>query len=462
MRFPWPLSEIDSNLMSKLQSSAIFFFTLFLLQSVVSHAQTSPTGAVQAATSAPENWNAKFQSTYIWQEKLRSSAKYDGPNSLSIEQKRSFSFTATAALGARLWEGGEMYFNPEVAAGIPLSHLTGLGGFTNGELARVSGPDPKLYLARLFLRQTWNLGGEKIKTDSAANQLADEIDKRRIVLTIGHLSPLDLFDNNSYSHDPRTQFLNWSLMTHGAYDYAANARGYSSGAALEYFHDNWEIRAARFLEPTESNGSHLDWKPFTHYGDQLELAHAHQINEYSGKLRLLLYRNVAEMGSYKAALDAAANAPPDLAQTRKRRIKHGAGVSLEQEIDEGVGIFGRASLNSGDQETYAFTEIDQSAAAGISFKGSLWERPGDTVGAAWIINGLSASHRKYLANGGIGYFLGDGALNYQPEQITEMYYSLNCRKNLWLSFDYQFIRNPGYNADRGPAMIGSLRLHAEL
>src|SRR6266699_881547 len=210
-----------------------FLIAGMLLVAHIGHAQE-----VQEEASG-----AKFQATYVWQRKSPFDAAYSGVNSLSPSREKSYSFTATAALGTRTWSGGELYFNPEVAQGVPLSRLTGLGGFTNGEIARITGPDPTIYRARLFARQTWGFGGGKENIESDANQLAGSIDRRRLALTVGNLSVLDLFDDNAYSHDPRTQFLNWSLMTHGAYDYAADARGYSWGLALEYFYDPWAFRA---------------------------------------------------------------------------------------------------------------------------------------------------------------------------------------------------------------------------
>ncbi|MEQ1836604.1 MAG: carbohydrate porin [Candidatus Nitrotoga sp.] len=171
-----------------------------------------------------ESWNARFQTTYVWQGKAPFNAAYNGRNSLSPEREKSYSFTGTAFLGMRPWAGGELYFNPEVAQGVPLSNLTGLGGLSNGEIARTSEPNPKLYMARAFLRQSWGLGDIQDAVDSGANQLAGKIYQRQIVLTVGKLSVTDIFDNNVYSHDPRTQFINWSLMTAGAYDYAADAR----------------------------------------------------------------------------------------------------------------------------------------------------------------------------------------------------------------------------------------------
>ncbi|MBC7468002.1 MAG: carbohydrate porin, partial [Ramlibacter sp.] len=211
-----------------------------------------------------EQWNAKFQSTYVWQAKRPFTAAYSGANSLTPVQEKSYSFTATAAFGLRSWAGGEFYLNPEASQGVPLSNLTGLGGFTNGEMARTSGPNLTIYRARAFLRQTWGLGGGVEAVESGMNQLAGQVDKRRLVFTAGNVSLLDVFDGNAYSHDPRTQFLNWALLTHGAYDFAADARGYTWGAALEYIEDGWAVRAGRFIQPREPNGLPLDSRILRH------------------------------------------------------------------------------------------------------------------------------------------------------------------------------------------------------
>jgi high affinity Mn2+ porin len=414
------------------------------------------------AVAEPLDFDVRGQATYVWQRKSVLDAPYSGEHSLRPERERSYSFTATASLGLRPWRDGELYLDPELAQGVPLSGLTGLGGFTNGEIARTSGPTLKLYRARLFLRQTWNAGGGSERQDAEMNQLAGFADKRRVVLTVGNLSVTDLFDDNAYSHDPRTQFLNWSLMTHGAFDFAADARGYTWGAALEIYRDAWALRAGRFAQPRRPNQTVLDPKILRHYGDQLELEHRHDLAGRAGAVRLLAFRNRARMASYVDALDAAAGGTPDLGAVRDgEKVKTGYGVNLEQSISPDVGAFARASRADGRTETYAFTEIDRSVSGGVVVKGAAWRRAEDTVGIALARNGLSSSHRDYLAAGGLGFFLGDGRLSYRPEQIVETFYRFAVTRALALSFDLQRIANPGYNADRGPARVGSVRLHAE-
>jgi hypothetical protein len=446
--------------------------SLCLMWGGTAHAQQSAdaaqAGSEEAAagekTIEPEKWNAKFQATYVWQRKPSFFAPYTGAMSLKPERERSYSFTTTASFGYRPWAGGEVYLDLEGAQGVPLSGLTGLGGFTNGELAKTSGARLKLYRARAFLRQTWNHGGEQEAVESDARQLAGMEDKRRTVLTVGNLAVIDIFDNNRYNHDPRTQFMNWSLMTQGAFDYAADARGYSWGAVLEWFHDDWELRFGRFLQPQEPNGQPLDYRIFKHYGDQLEVAHAHTLAGQPGKLRALVFRNHAVMTSYSDALAQAAQrgGVPDLNTARYgAKSKRGFGLNLEQALSDDVGLFARASWADGKTEIYAFTEIDRSLSAGLLVQGRKWGRANDTLGLGVVRNFLSASHRQYLAEGGMGPFIGDGRLNYRPEDILEMFYSVGIGKKSSVTFDWQHIRNPAYNADRGPVNALAVRLHTE-
>jgi len=410
-----------------------------------------------------ESWNLKGQATYIWQKKPSFDAAYSGTNSLGTQAEKGYSFSGTLFFGMRLWRGGEVYFDPEVVQAVPMSGLTGLGGMVDSEQQKSSGPNPTFYRARFFLRQTWGLGGEREAVESAQNQLAGMVDKRRLVLTVGNMSILDIFDNNAYAHDGRTQFMNWALSTYGAYDYAGDTRGYTWGAAAEYYYDDWVLRAGRFMVPLESNGQRLDTRITKFHADQIELEHDHTISGQPGKIRVLAFRNKEFMGSFSDALAYAAahGGTPDVAQVRKASVKQGYGINLEQSLSSDLGFFTRASWNDGKTETFSFTEIERSVSTGLALKGSSWHRDNDTVGVAFIQNGLSKAHQDYLAAGGLGVFIGDGRLNYQPERILEAYYNFSLRKGMSLTADLQRICNPAYNADRGPVLVGSLRLHAE-
>lgn len=420
-------------------------------------------GMAAAADGGEQASDVRYQSTYVWQGKRPLAAAYSGPNSLVPDRERSYSLTGTVFAGWRLASATELYFNPELALGLPLSGLTGLGGFTNGEMARTSGRNPTLYRARLFLRQTWGLGGARESLESEANQLAGSVDARRVVLTAGNFSALDVFDDNAYSHEPRRQFMNWSLMTHGAWDYPADSRGYTWGAALEYLGPAWSARAGRFLQPRVSNGLPLntDWR--ASYGDVAELELPYALAGRGGRARLLAFRNVAVMGGFDDALVQGARLAqtPDLAGVRRRQAKRGWGINLEQALAPDAGAFMRASRGDGRTETYAFTEIDRSLSAGLSLGGARWQRAGDEAGIALVRNGLSADHQRYLGAGGLGFFLGDGRLNYRAERTLEAWYSFKFTEPLWMTLDYQRVANPGYNADRGPAQVVSVRFHTE-
>jgi len=418
----------------------------------------------QAEEATEESWNAKFQTTYIWQHKPGFNAAYSGQNSLSPNAENSYTFTTDAFFGLRVRQNSELYFVPEITQGVPFSNLTGLGGFTNGEITRASGTNPTVYRQQLFLRQTWGLGGDTEKIESGMNQLAGVVDKNRFVLTAGNFSTLNIFDNNAYAHDPRTQFMNWSNMTYAAYDYAADARGFGWGFAGEWYQDNWVVRFGRMTVPKEPNVLQLDYQFFKHYGDQVEIERSHELGGQPGKIRLLGYRDHAVMASYRDAINygIATNTTPSIFNVRYgEKSKYGFGIDTEQAINDNLGAFLRAMWSDGRTETDAFTEVDQSIAGGISLKGTDWGRAQDTVGFSLIGNELSRDRRDYLQAGGISFFIGDGKIRYRPEIILESYYNWNVAKHTWFTADYQHIANPAYNADRGPVEVFGLRLHFE-
>lgn len=413
-----------------------------------------------------EDWTARFQTTYVWQKKPSFNAAYSGQNSLNADKEKSYTATATAYLGFRPWQGGELYLNPEVTQGIPFSGRTGSAGFTNGELTRTAGTEPKLYRQRLFLRQTWNQGGGEEKVEPDLNRMAGTVDKNRFVLTVGNFSTLDVFDNNVYAKDPRVQFMNASFMAPLSYDYAADARGFGWGFAAEWYQDDWAFRFGRMTGPKEPNMLPVDFQIGQHYGDQLEVEHSHSLFEQPGKVRLLGWRNRANLASFRDALDylktnPAANPQTIFAVRNGEKFKYGLGINIEQAITSNLGFFLRAMQTDGRTETFAFTETDASLGTGFSLKGADWGRAQDTVGIGYARNMLSSDRRRYLEAGGISFFIGDGALNYRPEQIFEAYYSFNVWKSVYLTADFQRMQNPAYNADRGPANFAAVRFHAE-
>ena len=411
-----------------------------------------------------ESWNAHFQSTYIRQIQPAFRSPYEGPHSLRGAPGASYSLTATASLGARLGDDTEVYVDPEAVQGVPLSGLGGLAAFPNGELAKTSGANLKLYRARLFVRQTFELGGDDVAVDSDANQLKSTYRSHRIVVTAGNVSVLDMFDASTYAHDPRTQFMNWALMTYGAYDYPADARGYTNGLAVDYDDGPWTLRAGRFAEPLKPNGLPLDNDLLRHYGDQVELVHTHTLGDLAGAVRVLAFRSHTRISTFEDANAAApAGDAPSLDAVRTRdHVKAGIGVDAEQQLASDLGVFARAMKADGKTETYAFTESDASITAGLSLKGARWSRDKDVVGLAVGEDAISTAHRDYLERGGLTSFLGDGTLRYGHERMAELYYSVELGAGFTLTADAQRVANPGYNKDRGPASFYALRLHWEV
>jgi high affinity Mn2+ porin len=433
-------------------------------------ASAYPTWALaQSNTEEPPNAAFHAQTTYIWQSKPAFNAAYSGPNSLSPLKETSYSFTVTGDLGVRLWDGAQLHLNPEGAQGVPFSNLTGAGGISNGELARGSSTSLTIYRARLFVQQRINVGGDMETVEPNFNELGGQFTAKRWTFTIGNFSLLDYFDNNPYAKDARTQFTNWSFLTHGAWDYAADARGYTMGAMGEYRTPDWAVRAGRAMQPRESNGLALDDAIGSHYGDQFEVEGNLPLAVPAGPLRgrALLFRNHINAGSFADAL--ALGGVPDVGLVRRDQTKTGWGLTLEAPISDDAGLFLRASRNSGNLETYAFSEIDTQVTLGGQFSGASWGRKQDRWGVAYAVNGLSDGHQAYLAAGGQGFFLGDGRLNYDSERVLEAYYRLVLPE--WgvrvgtvqsaLSAGVQFITNPGYNRDRGPVTTYTLRWHSE-
>lgn len=422
-----------------------------------------------AGAQAPEveETSARYQATFNGQRHGAFRSPYDSANSLTAARDKMHTFSATAHWGMRPWQGGELYFNPELAGGVPFGrNLVGLGGFTNGEITRAGGADPKPYVQRLFLRQTWNRGGGSERIEGDFNQMAGTVDRRRIVVTAGNFSTLDVFDDNAYAKDPRTQFMNWGNWTYAAFDYAADARGFGWGLAAEWYHDDWVLRAGRMTGPRVPNGLTLDFALGKHYGDQVEIEHAHRLAGQPGKIRLLAWRNRAVLARFRDATDyLAANPGADpqaiFAVRSAVRTKYGLGLNIEQAIGPDVGWFLRMMKADGRTETHAFTEVDDSLSTGLLIRGTAWGRSDDAIGLAWLRNGLSKDRRRYLAAGGLSFFIGDGALDYRAEQIAEGFYSLALHRSLWLTADLQRIRHPAYNAARGPLTVFALRLHAQ-
>lgn len=410
-----------------------------------------PLGAQELSLHGQATWNLQGYGPF--------DAPYAGANSLEDRREVRGSFTATAFLGWSVWKGGELYVNPELAAGSGVSRVLGLASPPNGETYRVDSTKPKAALARLFLRQTVDLGGTSEVVEEDANQLAGPRSSRRLTFTLGRFSGSDVFDGNTYAHDPRTQFNSWSLWELAAWDYPADTRGYTWGIAAELAWDAWTFRAGSFLEPKEANGPLFDHQVSRAHGEVVELEHDHELAGRKGALRLLAFENHARMGSYREAL-AQNPAAPDVTATRTPgRRKDGWGLNAEQDLGGGVGGFLRASWNDGRTESWAFTEIDRSLSAGALAKGGAWNRAHDEAGLAFAVNGAAPDHRAYLAAGGYGFMLGDGRLDYAQERLLSAHYLVGFGAHAALTFEAQRYWNPAFNADRGPVNVWGLRLH---
>ena len=419
--------------------------------------------------SETEQWSIHGQATYIVQQKNNFNSPYYGENSLLNKSEggggKSYTLSATAFLGARLWDGAEAYWNPEMFEGTPFNgQLVGLGGFQNGELQKGSYAPPVYYTARAFIRQTFGLGGGKEFIESTPNQLAGNLDKNRIVLSYGKFATLDFFDQNTYSHDPRTQFQNFAIFSMGAYSYAADTKGYTYGVVAEWYQDDWILKMARLAMPTIPNTAQLDYSLAQDYSNQIELTHEHNLWGQPGAIRALYYQQHAYMGNYQmaVAMGIASNSIPNISNTRlAAQSSWGYGVNFEQSINENVGLFGRWSWNPGNTETQT-VDISRSLSGGVSIKGASWSRPSDTLGIGFAVNGIAPIQSTYLQMGGMSPFIGDGKLSYKTEQIFETFYSAKVYKELYLSADYQRISNPAYNSARGPVNFFGLRAHIEM
>ena len=311
-----------------------------------------------------------------------------------------------------------------------------------------------------MFRQTFDLDGEWEKVEDGPNQIAGVQDKNRFTISIGKMSAEDVFDDNAYSHDPRTQFLNWSIMYTGAWDYPANARGYTYGALFDYTTMFYAVRYGIFGEPAVANGPAIDHDFLKAHGQIVEFQENWILDDHPAHLREWAYLNTAHMGQYRQSLEEMP-VDPDITATRNYRNKYGFCVSFDKEILTDLGFFARAGWNDGQSETWAFTEIDDTAAMGLLLKGRAWGRKQDQVGLAGVMNFLSDAHKDYLAAGGIGFIIGDGALKYGPEEILETYYNWQMYKGIFLTFDVQGVNNPAYNEDRGPVAIFGVRAHFE-
>jgi high affinity Mn2+ porin len=415
-----------------------------------------------AVAADDETFAVHGQFTYVVQATSDFNAPYRGPNSLSPKTNEETT-DATLYLGLRPWSGGELWINGELDQGFGLDDTLGVAGFPSGEAYKVGKNQPYLRLPRLFIRQTVDLAGSPETIEPAANQLGGTHSTNRVVIWVGKFSVADVFDTNQYAHDPRRDFLNWTAIDSGTFDYAADAWGYTVGTAVEWYQNVWALRAGFFDLSDVPNSAHLE-PGFHEFQVDLELEHRHEIGGRPGRLLLTLFESRGRMGLLNDAvqLGQSTGTPPDIAAVRTFRGRGGASMTLEQQIAPDLGMFVRAGKADGDTEAYEFTDVDRTLAAGISLQGTRWHRSDDTVGLAAIDNRISGARQAYLNAGGLGILVGDGKLPHPgPEQIIETYYSAAVLNFAHVSFDYQWVNHPAYNRDRGPVSVFALRLHAE-
>lgn len=412
-------------------------------------------------------WSVHFQITGIVQGHPSFNAPYAGQNSLDSNKESAFSVTSTFFLGRKLWKGASIFFNPEMSGGRGIGSTLGIAGFPNGETFRIGDREPVVYVARFFLRQHFAIGqsSEESVSDDI-NQVNEKIPSSRLTLSLGKFCLADFFDENEVSHDPRNDFLNWGLMNNGAYDYAANTRGYTWGFIAELVKPKWALRFGTALMPTYANGPDLNFNYLKTNSETVEFEKKYAIKNRKGVVRLLGYFNTSKAPNYdavvKAKFDGSDTSMDVIYGKEYGGKKYGFGLNVQQELSDVTRMFMRIGWNDGQTATWAFAEIDNTISAGIRIYGRDWKRNDDNIGIAFLSNGISSNHRNFLNAGGYGFMIGDGKLsNYGRENILEIFYQVKLFKQLWGSLDYQFVSHPAYNLDRGPVNVFAARVHLE-
>ncbi len=418
-------------------------------------------------TELPNRWWVSGEIDIIGQHQPYFRALYSGPNSLPPEKAWSSSRQLTLFAGLRLTRSTEVLVSVESAVEAGVSRTSDIAGITNPDAARSPSLGSKPYLARYMIRQVIGLGSARTEQNPGPMGLSSDLPQRRLEFRFGKLSTADFFDLNAIGSESRLQFLNWTTDNNGAYDYAADTRGYTFGALAEYYDRAWTLRFMEGLMPTVANGLILDWSIPRSRSENIELEiRGASLLARSPTLRLLGYANHAKMGSYRDAignLSASPGSKPDVASTAKRAaLKYGFGINLEQHVTSWLDAYGRWGWNEGRHESFTCAEANGSISAGVRLMGEKWHRRRDAIGVTVVSNSLSGDHRRYLQLGGNGFLLGDGDLNYGREQITAMYYRYYWGRGISISPDIQRIVHPGYNRDRGPVFVASLRVHVNI
>jgi high affinity Mn2+ porin len=406
------------------------------------------------------------QLNVISQQNFPFRAPYTGTNSFRPGAEDATSYVVTAYAAWRASPRTEFLLNIEAAAGRGLSESFGIAGFPNLDVVRNPALPHVPYIARAEIHHVFPLTGETVDADRGPFGVFEHLPSRRIEVRAGKFDTVDVFDVNEAGGDTHFQFMNWAVDTNGAYDYAADTRGYTLGVEAEYQVPRFGVRFGELLMPKVANGIDYDFDVGEARGENLEIEFRQQLFGHKSIVKLLGFLNHARMGSYQEAIDAfRSGADPHADITAHRapgRLKRGLGLNVEQEVTDALRIFGRLGWDDGKTESFAFTEIDDTFELGFDWRGKRWHRPGDKIGLAFVSSGLSSEHRTYLALGGLGFILGDGALTYGRETIVESYYTARLARGLYPAFDLQYVRNPGFNEARGPVWIASLRIHLEL
>jgi high affinity Mn2+ porin len=434
------------------------------------HSQSAPTADDPVVTLFPHSQTSPYwisgQDNIIFQWHPSFDAPYSGAHSFRSQAEHATSNVATIFLGYQLSRTTEIFADVETADGGGLSDALGLAGFVNVDVVRNPELGPSPYLARAMVRQIIPLSSETIEVERGPLALATSLPVRRLELRAGKLGLADFFDLSESGSDSHSQFMNWTVDNDGAYDYAADTRGYTVGVIAEYHDRNWAFRFGEALMPKVANGPDLDWNLRRARAENYELEiRPRLVKNRVTTLRLLSFVNHANMGLYRQAIDdflAGRTPRPEIrAHPLQTTVKYGFGVNLEQELPHHVRGFARWGWNEGQHESYAYTEVDQTIQIGADLTGNSWHRSQDKLGGVFVSNGISADHQKYLALGGLGFLLGDGALNYGRENIVESYYNAHVWRGIFAGLDVQHINNPGYNRDRGPVLAPGFRFHLE-
>ena len=414
-----------------------------------------------------DHWWLSGQANFISQWHPDFHSPYEGKNSLSPEAQDATSRVLTLFTGWRPNDSTEFLCDVQETGGQGLGKALGVAGFFNLDVVRNPTLSKAPYVARLMWHQIIPLSGKKVVVERNPLSLFGELPERRLEVRFGKFSLADYFDLNRYGTDTNFQFMNWVVDNNGAYDYAADTRGFTYAAMFEYHDGNYVVRFAEALMPKVANGIHLDADVARAHAENIELElHGRVMGKQESVVRLLSYVNHANMGDYRQQVDRwLANpttpAPEITAHPLQTTIKYGFGVNLEQPLTDWFGVFGRWGWNEGQHESYAYTEADQTWQIGVGGNGARWGRREDCLGMVFVSDGISHEHARYLSYGGLGFLLGDGRLNYGRENILESYYTVHAWRGIFPSFDVQYVVNPGYNRDRGPVIVPSLRLHVE-